>query len=90
MKENARRDSVRSVGRARTARAEVARLRDKVELLTTMKAVDDWSLARGFVAPYQALPKVAQPLKAIVAKAQGAKFDVTVTVARANDAAENR
>lgn len=49
--EYARRDSIRAAERTKAARADVARLRARVDRLTTMSAVDRWAESRGFVPP---------------------------------------
>jgi hypothetical protein len=68
LKEHARREALRAGDRARAARADLARLRSKLERLTTMKSVDDWSKAKGFIPAYQvAQAAPAQAKSALVA-----------------------
>ena len=50
MVEKARRDSIRSVERARYAARESAVLREQVQSLTNAYAIDEWARANGFAA----------------------------------------
>lgn len=50
--EQQRREALRAGNRARVARSDLARLRSRLERLTTMRAVDDWAKVKGFVPAY--------------------------------------
>lgn len=52
LKENARRDMVKAKERTKVARDDMARLRARMDRLSTMAAVDTWARARNFVAPH--------------------------------------
>lgn len=51
MLENARRDGIRAVQRAKQAAKDQALLRDRVLALTRASAIDAWAEANGFVSP---------------------------------------
>ncbi len=55
--EAARREGLRSSESQRQVRLEVARLREEVARLSSMRSVDQWALARGFesLAPVESL-----------------------------------
>lgn len=88
LKENARHNAIKAGERATAARADVARIRKRVEKLSTMKSVDEWSILRGMVAAYKLpvgakLPPAAtkqQPLQNIAKKPK-----VELLVARIGD-----
>lgn len=50
--ENARRDKVKAITRMSIARDDMARLRNRMDRLTTMAAVDTWARSRSFVPPH--------------------------------------
>ncbi len=50
--ENARRDKVRAVSRMKVAREDMTRLRNRMDRVTTMTAIDTWARTRGFVPPH--------------------------------------
>lgn len=84
--EHARREAIRAGERTRIARADLGRLRSRLERLTTMKSVDDWSKTRGFVAPYNPVgdKDVAEPtVVAKVEKPRNRGLKLEMTVARA-------
>lgn len=83
MKESARREAIRAGERAKAARADVSRIRRRVEQLTTMRAVDEWSRFNGFVTNYQFAQNSARPVvkprPSVVARQdRGPKVDVLV------------
>lgn len=83
--EHARREGLRAGDRARVARADLARLRSKLERLTTMRAVEDWSKVKGFVPSYQVASAIKPPTKApapVAIKKAVPEVGVEMTVAR--------
>ncbi|MBS1721868.1 MAG: hypothetical protein JSS66_02555 [Armatimonadetes bacterium] len=89
LKENARHNALKANQRSNAARADVARIRKRVERLSTMRSVDEWSLVRGMVASYKlsGLEKVGEVVpqpKQIVAKIVS-KPKVELLVARLGD-----
>lgn len=52
MMENARRDRLDALERTKVAREDMARLRGRMDRLTTMAAVDTWARTRDFVPPH--------------------------------------
>lgn len=86
MMENARLDSVRATSRARAAKAEVASLRNRIESLSNMKAIEDWAKSRGFLAPYQVAPVKQQAAAAKPSrKTKPVMLDMTVARVEAHD-----
>lgn len=62
--ETAKRDALRAAGKAKQARADVARFKLKGDRLVTLKEVDLWAQENGFVPSYQnATEKVVKPVK---------------------------
>lgn len=61
--EQARRDGLRSMERARVAESEVVILRESLRRLTSVKAVDLWAKSRGFVAREQASAVPAESMR---------------------------
>lgn len=50
--ENARRDKVRANARMKVAREDMAKLRNRMDRLTTMAAIDTWARTRGYQPPH--------------------------------------
>jgi len=53
MMENARREGLRAQERARAAHASEVALRESIDSLTSLSALNDWACAHGFRAPEQ-------------------------------------
>jgi len=51
MMENARRERIRAIERAKLARQEVVRLHQRADRLASMAAIDEWARTTGFVPP---------------------------------------
>ncbi len=61
--EAARRDALRATERAKLAKAEVARLQGEISRLSSLGAIDQWAVSRGFVArEYVAQPRTVEGL----------------------------
>ena len=83
MKENARREAIRANQRAKSARADAAKVRARFERLTTMRAVDEWTKINGFVPSYlrvpsKSVPQVPQRKQWVARRDTGLKIDVLV------------
>lgn len=96
MLENARRDRIRSVERAKEGREEVARLRRVLNSMTSMESVDRFASANGMVLSGVELPANAPAPSApsaesrsIVAAASPSSLAGTTVVAMANDLASD-
>lgn len=92
MKEGARRDAIRAQERAKTARADVSRIRGRVERLTTMRAVEEWTKFNGYVTGYQfakSVPAKPSSKPAFVAK-KASEVKVDVLVARVDNGGQVR
>ena len=93
MKEAARQEAVRDGSRAKAARADMSRIRSRVERLSTMKSVDDWSELNGFVTTYQ-LAQNTEPAVPLIKKAlpkdKAAGLKIEVVVAKVDDGSTTR
>ena len=83
MKEAARHQAIRDGDRAKSARADMSRIKSRIERLSTLRAVDEWSQLKGFVTTFQVAKaaETARPAslrEAVSPKGQRLKIDVVV------------
>jgi hypothetical protein len=83
MKEAARHQAIRDGDRAKSARSDMSRIKARIERLSTLRAVDDWSQLKGFVTTFQVAkateaPRPSSIKEAVSTKGQGLKIDVVV------------
>jgi len=88
MKEAARHQAIRDGDRAKSARADMSRIKSRIERLSTLRSVDEWSQLKGFVTTFQVAKATPVQRPASIKEVdspKGAGLKVDVVVARVED-----